>query len=242
MQLDASPAHLILNLSLPDQAELHRKASLKETSVLATSLSSRHSRSNSLPKNDMSVGVVPTYSSATLGSRVKHSHPTTSKQQNSASRTGRVRQVKQKKDGGLADRRPSRSASARKLFFSLRRYRKRSSSRDKGGSRPPSDSDDDISTLTKTSELSSDANLPGILKIFGDHVSPGANYKSVMATTNSTAKELVKIALERYGLSSQEAEYHVLCEVVGKFQNDNHEKQNSRGLKIKGKRRGKKLG
>ncbi|NXY91626.1 RAIN protein, partial [Alcedo cyanopectus] len=41
---------------------------------------------------------------------------------------------------------------------------------------------------------------PGILKIFGGGVSRGANYKSVLATPRSTARDLVREALERYGL------------------------------------------
>ena len=198
-----------------------------------------------MPKNDNSSSALPKYSYATLGSRVKRPPPTTNQAHNStnsSSRTGRVRQVKHKKDGGLGNRRPSRSASARKLFRSLRKYRGRSSSRERRGSRPSSGSEDEDAASAKNSELSSDANLPGILKIFGDHVSPGANYKSVMATTNSTAKELVKIALERYGLSRQEACYHVLCEVVGKFKENNNSKGNPKGLKIKAKKNKKQSG
>lgn len=47
------------------------------------------------------------------------------------------------------------------------------------------------------SELSSHITAPGILKIFGNEICKGANYKSVLATTHSSAKELVKEALER---------------------------------------------
>ncbi|XP_074875157.1 ras-interacting protein 1 [Buteo buteo] len=60
--------------------------------------------------------------------------------------------------------------------------------------------------------------LPGILKIFGGDISRGANYKSVLATPRSTARELVREALERYGLAPEEGtsgEY-VLCDVVGR--------------------------
>lgn len=49
------------------------------------------------------------------------------------------------------------------------------------------------------SELSSHITAPGILKIFGNEICEGANYKSVLATTHSSAKELVKEALERCG-------------------------------------------
>lgn len=47
------------------------------------------------------------------------------------------------------------------------------------------------------SELSNQITAPGILKIFGSEICKGAHYKSVLATTHSSAKELVKEALER---------------------------------------------
>lgn len=46
-------------------------------------------------------------------------------------------------------------------------------------------------------ELSSQLSAPGILKIFGSDICQGANYKSVLATNLSSARELVKEALER---------------------------------------------
>lgn len=48
------------------------------------------------------------------------------------------------------------------------------------------------------SELSNQITAPGILKIFGNEICEGAHYKSVLATTQSSAKELVKEALERW--------------------------------------------
>ncbi|XP_034426887.1 ras-associating and dilute domain-containing protein isoform X1 [Hippoglossus hippoglossus] len=65
------------------------------------------------------------------------------------------------------------------------------------------------------SELSNQITAPGILKIFGNELCEGAHYKSVLATTHSSAKELVKEALERYGLSKEEAEAYVLCDTIG---------------------------
>lgn len=47
------------------------------------------------------------------------------------------------------------------------------------------------------SELSNHVTAPGILKIFGNEICEGAHYKSVLATTDSSARELVKEALER---------------------------------------------
>ncbi|XP_053308345.1 ras-interacting protein 1 isoform X2 [Spea bombifrons] len=66
-------------------------------------------------------------------------------------------------------------------------------------------------------ELSSQKNLPGILKIFGDDISSGTNYKSVLATPRSTARELVREALERYAVVDSDTETFVLCDVVGRF-------------------------
>ncbi|NXV71265.1 RAIN protein, partial [Atlantisia rogersi] len=45
--------------------------------------------------------------------------------------------------------------------------------------------------------------LPGILKIFGGDICRGANYKSVLATPRCTARQLVREALERYGLAGE---------------------------------------
>lgn len=46
-------------------------------------------------------------------------------------------------------------------------------------------------------ELSSQVSVPGVLKIFGSDICQGTHYKSVLATMQSSAKELVKEALER---------------------------------------------
>lgn len=66
-------------------------------------------------------------------------------------------------------------------------------------------------------ELSTEQMAPGILKVFGDHVSPGSNYKSVRATEMTTADEIVQQALERYSLSEEKASDYVLCDVIGYF-------------------------
>uniref|UniRef100_A0A672LU59 Ras-associating and dilute domain-containing protein-like n=1 Tax=Sinocyclocheilus grahami TaxID=75366 RepID=A0A672LU59_SINGR len=65
------------------------------------------------------------------------------------------------------------------------------------------------------SELSNHITAPGILKIFGTEICQGANYKSVLATTRSSARELVKEALARYSLSKEDADDYVLCDVIG---------------------------
>ena len=66
-------------------------------------------------------------------------------------------------------------------------------------------------------ELSTEQMAPGILKVFGDHVSPGSNYKSVRATEMTTADEIVQQALERYSLTREKASDYVLCDVIGYF-------------------------
>ena len=228
---------LMICCSFSGREELKRKSSIKEKLMFSTSTSSQKPlRSNSIPKDGMSYKL----SKGNMQhSDDKHdSKPAPSSgASNSSTRTGRVRQVKQRKNGEAINRKASRSASARKLFFSLRKYRERSSSRNRKGSKPPCN-DVDQSPSTTSFELSSDVNLPGILKIFGDVVSPGANYKSVMATKSSTAEELVKIALERYGVSKDKAKEHVLCEVVGRLEEKEikTEIRNAKGLKIKGKK------
>ncbi|XP_053708939.1 ras-associating and dilute domain-containing protein isoform X10 [Synchiropus splendidus] len=69
-------------------------------------------------------------------------------------------------------------------------------------------------------ELSTQSSAPGVLKIFGDEICAGANYKSVLATPRSSAQELVKEALERYSLNKDAAHCYVLCDVIGRLQGD----------------------
>ncbi|MBN3306855.1 RADIL protein, partial [Amia calva] len=68
------------------------------------------------------------------------------------------------------------------------------------------------------SELSTQTSAPGVLKIFGDEICVGANYKSVLATPRSSAQELVKEALERYSLNKMSVGEYVMCDVIGKFE------------------------
>lgn len=67
-------------------------------------------------------------------------------------------------------------------------------------------------------ELSTQTSAPGVLKIFGDEICAGANYKSVLATPRSSAQELIKEALERYSLNKTAVGGYVLCDVIGKFE------------------------
>ncbi|XP_035695509.1 ras-associating and dilute domain-containing protein-like isoform X3 [Branchiostoma floridae] len=67
------------------------------------------------------------------------------------------------------------------------------------------------------SELSTDMTAPGVLKVFGAMIEQGANYKSVLATRGSTARELIKEALERYSIDRDTHADYVLCDVIGRL-------------------------
>ena len=70
---------------------------------------------------------------------------------------------------------------------------------------------------TETLELSTNKLAPGILKVFGDNVSQGSNYKAIRVSRVSSAQEVVRIALERYGFESCNPRDYVLCDVIGEF-------------------------
>ncbi|XP_009466202.1 PREDICTED: ras-associating and dilute domain-containing protein [Nipponia nippon] len=82
-------------------------------------------------------------------------------------------------------------------------------------------------------ELSTQLSAPGILKIFGGNICAGTNYKSVLATGSSGARELVKEALERYGLSQLSAGQYALCDVIGRFEGPEKQWQ-TEGLRVLG--------
>ncbi|XP_070581241.1 ras-associating and dilute domain-containing protein-like isoform X2 [Ptychodera flava] len=71
--------------------------------------------------------------------------------------------------------------------------------------------------LSKSVELSTEQATPGVLKVYGDQICPGAQYKSVLASMRSSAVELVKEVLERYSLMRSSYKDYVLCDVIGKF-------------------------
>ncbi|CAL8275053.1 unnamed protein product [Lota lota] len=74
-------------------------------------------------------------------------------------------------------------------------------------------------------ELSSQMSAPGILKIFGSDICQGTHYKSVLATIRSSAKELVKEALERYCLEKEDPSQYLLCDVIGQMGADHQWKR-----------------
>uniref|UniRef100_A0A672Y4E8 Si:ch73-281f12.4 n=1 Tax=Sphaeramia orbicularis TaxID=375764 RepID=A0A672Y4E8_9TELE len=94
-----------------------------------------------------------------------------------------------------------------------------------GGCRGPTSGGVDLQAADDPAELSSQRSVPGILKIFGSDICQGTNYKSVLATTQSSAKELVKEALERYCLEKEDPSDYVLCDVIGQTNTDNQWKR-----------------
>ncbi|KAM9843082.1 ras-associating and dilute domain-containing protein-like [Aulostomus maculatus] len=83
----------------------------------------------------------------------------------------------------------------------------------------------DLRAEDDPAELSCQMSVPGILKVFGSDICKGTNYKSVLATTQSSAKELVKEALDRYCLEKEDASDYVLCDVIGQTSADNQWKR-----------------
>ncbi|XP_023687440.2 ras-associating and dilute domain-containing protein-like [Paramormyrops kingsleyae] len=69
----------------------------------------------------------------------------------------------------------------------------------------------------EAAELSIQTSAPGVLRIFGDAICAGAHYKSVLATPSSSARELVREALQRYALAGAPDGDYVLCDVVGEL-------------------------
>ncbi|XP_041072891.1 RA_Radil_like and Myo5p-like_CBD_Rasip1 domain-containing protein isoform X2 [Carcharodon carcharias] len=94
-------------------------------------------------------------------------------------------------------------------------FRGRSFKDEKSGTEEQGDTATDDPT-----ELSTQVTAPGVLKIFGGEICAGANYKSVLATPCSSAQELVKEALERYSLDKNSSSDYVLCDVIGRSDED----------------------
>ena len=82
-------------------------------------------------------------------------------------------------------------------------------------------------SIVRDVELSSDQYTPGVLKVFGETILPGVQYKSVLASCRSTAVELVKQALERFGLPVQSFKKFVLCDVVGRYEGNENRSDNT---------------
>ncbi|XP_067914716.1 ras-associating and dilute domain-containing protein-like [Heterodontus francisci] len=112
-------------------------------------------------------------------------------------------------------RQPARSKIKRHNRGLATVFRGRNFKDEKSGNEEGGDSATDDPT-----ELSTQVTAPGVLKIFGDEICTGANYKSVLATPCSSAQELVKEALERYSLDKSTSSDYVLCDVIGRSDED----------------------
>ncbi|NXD61751.1 RADIL protein, partial [Eolophus roseicapillus] len=123
---------------------------------------------------------------------------------------------------------PSKSRLKRQSrIFSQVLYRTLSYKDRSSASSSPAPNEDD------PAELSTQLSVPGILKIFGGNICAGTNYKSVLVTGSSGARELVKEALERYGLSQLSAGQYALCDVIGRFEGPEKQWQ-TEGLRVLG--------
>ncbi|XP_055564428.1 ras-associating and dilute domain-containing protein [Falco cherrug] len=123
---------------------------------------------------------------------------------------------------------PSKSRLKRQSrLFSQVLYRTLSYKDRSSASASPTAGEDD------PAELSTQLSAPGILKIFGGNICAGTNYKSVLVTGSSGARELVKEALERYGLSQLSAGQYALCDVIGRFEGPEKQWQ-MEGLRVLG--------
>ncbi|XP_073728114.1 ras-interacting protein 1 [Misgurnus anguillicaudatus] len=72
------------------------------------------------------------------------------------------------------------------------------------------------------------SNAPGLVKIYGDALSSGANYRSLLANMNSTSRQLIQQVINRYtererenecedtALQKYSPEDFLLCDVIGK--------------------------
>ncbi|XP_072098365.1 ras-associating and dilute domain-containing protein-like isoform X1 [Mobula birostris] len=112
-------------------------------------------------------------------------------------------------------RQPARSRIRRHNRSLATVFRGRSLKDEKAG-----DEQHSVLATDDPTELSTQVTAPGVLKIFGDKICTGANYKSVLATPCSSAQELVKEALERYSLEKSSAGDYVLCDVIGRLDED----------------------
>ncbi|XP_051888957.1 ras-associating and dilute domain-containing protein-like isoform X2 [Pristis pectinata] len=112
-------------------------------------------------------------------------------------------------------RQPARSRIKRHNRSLATVFRGRSLKDEKAG-----DEEGGVIATDDPTELSTQVTAPGVLKIFGDKICAGANYKSVLATPCSSAQELVKEALERYSLEKSSAGDYVLCDVIGRLDED----------------------
>uniref|UniRef100_A0A8C1II95 Si:ch211-176g6.2 n=1 Tax=Cyprinus carpio TaxID=7962 RepID=A0A8C1II95_CYPCA len=167
-------------------------------------IGNERSSQTSKPPPPASPAALPLSASRRRFSRVGRKHSNGSVQSSSSSGTGRSTE-------SVGIRQPAKNK--------IRRHQHRLSAvfgrGPRAGSGEMAAEGEDALVTDDPSELSNHITAPGILKIFGTEICEGANYKSVLATTRSSARELVKEALARYSLSKEDADDYVLCDVIG---------------------------
>ncbi|XP_016141613.1 ras-associating and dilute domain-containing protein [Sinocyclocheilus grahami] len=167
-------------------------------------IGNERSPQTSKPPPPASPAALPLSASRRRFSRVGRKHSNGSVQSSSSSGTARSTE-------SVGIRQPAKNK--------IRRHQHRLSAvfgrGPRGGSGEMAAAGEEALVTDDPSELSNHITAPGILKIFGTEICQGANYKSVLATTRSSARELVKEALARYSLSKEDADDYVLCDVIG---------------------------
>uniref|UniRef100_A0A9J8CT86 Si:ch211-176g6.2 n=1 Tax=Cyprinus carpio carpio TaxID=630221 RepID=A0A9J8CT86_CYPCA len=167
-------------------------------------IGNERSSQTSKPPPPASPAALPLSASRRRFSRVGRKHSNGSVQSSSSSGTGRSTE-------SVGIRQPAKNK--------IRRHQHRLSAvfgrGPRAGSGEMAAEGEEALVTDDPSELSNHITAPGILKIFGTEICEGANYKSVLATTRSSARELVKEALARYSLSKEDADDYVLCDVIG---------------------------
>ncbi|XP_016383351.1 ras-associating and dilute domain-containing protein [Sinocyclocheilus rhinocerous] len=167
-------------------------------------IGNERSSQTSKPPPPASPAALPLSASRRRFSRVGRKHSNGSVQSSSSSGTARSTE-------SVGIRQPAKNK--------IRRHQHRLSAvfgrGPRGGSGEMAATGEEALVTDDPSELSNHITAPGILKIFGTEICEGANYKSILATTRSSARELVKEALARYSLSKEDADDYVLCDVIG---------------------------
>ena len=105
----------------------------------------------------------------------------------------------------------TRSVSTR--FPNLKNLRKLSLSKLLGAEKP---GETELDSFSIANQSMFKENTSGILKIFVESLSLGSNYKSIMITSKTSSKNVLRLVLERYNIPTSTVNRYVLCEVTGK--------------------------
>ena len=113
---------------------------------------------------------------------------------------------------------------------------KRNKNKSKSKSQTLNDSRLNESVVSQTNDLSFDDKQPGLLKIYGSKIKNkhAHMYKTVLASPSSSAKELVKEALDRYSLPKRSHLEYILCDVVGTLETVAPDEEHQSALELIG--------